>query len=49
MSEIRTRKRNAEKKTSQSLATIRVASDSEAVPPVLLGHPSGQLKKEKYI
>ena len=41
MSDRRTRKHNAEKKTSQSLATLRVASDFEVVPPVLQGPPSG--------
>ena len=33
--------RNSETKTSQSLATIRVASDSEAVPPVILNPSNG--------
>ena len=45
MSERRVSKRCIEKGTSRCLATIRVASDSEAVlvPPVLPGPPSGQM------
>ena len=47
MSEKRVSKRNKEKGTSRSLATIRVVSDSKAVPvlPVLPGPPSGHTFK----
>lgn len=40
MSKRRNSKRNTEKTTSQSLATIRVAGNTETVSPVPTGPPS---------